>query len=83
MIPSGGACAFDAVVVHSISRLSRSIRDRDQTVETIVEESDTELQIVFSGFGTVSDSSAHVMASRQTSLNEKQRASFRTVLGEP
>ncbi len=34
---------YDAVVANSVSRISRSIRDLDQTVETIVDESDTTL----------------------------------------
>ena len=37
------------MVVHSISRLSRSIRDLDQTVEAIVEESGAELHIISEG----------------------------------
>ena len=40
----------DAVVVHSVSRVSRSIRDLDRTAEQIVEESDTELHIISEGF---------------------------------
>lgn len=46
---------YDAVVVHSISRLSRSIRDLDQTVETIVEESDTQLHIISEGMRITGD----------------------------
>lgn len=41
---------FDAVVVHSVSRISRSIRDLDDTVERIVEDSGTALHIVSEGF---------------------------------
>jgi len=37
---------YDAVVANSVSRISRSIRDLDQTVETIVDDSDTELHII-------------------------------------
>lgn len=40
---------FDALVVHSVSRLSRSIRDLDQTVEFVVDNSDTELHIISEG----------------------------------
>jgi DNA invertase Pin-like site-specific DNA recombinase len=40
---------YDAVVANSVSRISRSIRDLDQTVETIVDESDTELHIISEG----------------------------------
>lgn len=40
---------YDAVVVNSISRVSRSIRDLDETVDRIVEESDTELHIISEG----------------------------------
>lgn len=40
----------DAVVVNSVSRVSRSIRDFDQTVEHIVEENDTALHILSEGF---------------------------------
>jgi DNA invertase Pin-like site-specific DNA recombinase len=40
---------YDAVVANSVSRISRSIRDLDQTVETIVDESDTELHIIAEG----------------------------------
>lgn len=41
---------LDAVVVHSVSRISRSIRDLDQTVETVVEDNATELHIISEGF---------------------------------
>lgn len=41
---------FDAVVVNSVSRISRSIRDLDRTVETIVDENDTALHIIGEGF---------------------------------
>lgn len=40
---------YDAVVTHSVSRLSRSIRDLDQTVEKIVDDNDTELHIISEG----------------------------------
>lgn len=45
--------AYDAVIVHSVSRISRSIRDLDRTVERVVEESDTELHIIKEGFQLV------------------------------
>jgi len=45
-----GAGAVDAVVTHSVSRISRSIRDLDATSETIVEENDTEFHIISEGF---------------------------------
>jgi DNA invertase Pin-like site-specific DNA recombinase len=41
---------FDAVVVHSVSRISRSIRDLDQIVERIVEENETALHIISESF---------------------------------
>ena len=41
---------FDAVVVHSVSRIARSIRDLDRTVERIVDESKTALHIISEGF---------------------------------
>jgi DNA invertase Pin-like site-specific DNA recombinase len=41
---------LDAVVCHSVSRVSRSIRDLDQIVETIVEDNATELHIISEGF---------------------------------
>jgi DNA invertase Pin-like site-specific DNA recombinase len=41
---------YDAVVVNSVSRISRSIRDLDDTVDRIVAESDTALHIVSEGF---------------------------------
>jgi DNA invertase Pin-like site-specific DNA recombinase len=44
------AGTFDAVVVHSVSRISRSIRDFDDTVDRIVEDADTALHIVSEGF---------------------------------
>lgn len=49
------AGTFDAVVVHSVSRVSRSIRDLDRTVERVVEESDTALHIISEGFSLVPD----------------------------
>lgn len=41
---------YDAVVVHSVSRISRSIRDLDQIVERIVETNETALHILSEGF---------------------------------
>jgi DNA invertase Pin-like site-specific DNA recombinase len=41
---------FDAVVAHSVSRVSRSIRDLDRTVERVVDDSDTELHIISEDF---------------------------------
>jgi DNA invertase Pin-like site-specific DNA recombinase len=40
---------YDAVVVNSVSRISRSIRDLDDTVTEIVEEGDAELHIISEG----------------------------------
>lgn len=56
---------YDAVVVHSISRLSRSIRDLDQTVETIVEESGTELHIISEGMQITGDEDPYQTAMMQ------------------
>ena len=44
---------FDAVVVHSVSRLSRSIRDLDRIVDQIVEDNNTRLHIISEGFDFV------------------------------
>ena len=41
---------LDAVVVHSVSRLSRSIRDLDRIAERIVQENETALHILSEGF---------------------------------
>ena len=43
----------EAVIVHSVSRISRSIRDLDRTVERIVEDSETALHIISEGFHLV------------------------------
>ncbi|MFC7074684.1 recombinase family protein [Halovenus rubra] len=40
---------YDAVIANSISRISRSIRDLDETVEHIVDNSNTELHIISEG----------------------------------
>jgi DNA invertase Pin-like site-specific DNA recombinase len=44
---------FDRVVVHSISRVARSIRDFEATVDRIVEENNTAVHIVSEGFDLV------------------------------
>jgi len=41
---------LDAVVANSVSRISRSIRDLDKTVEEIVDSNGTELHIIDEGF---------------------------------
>ena len=41
---------FDAVVVNSVSRLARSVRDFEDVVDRIVEDADTELHIISEGF---------------------------------
>jgi DNA invertase Pin-like site-specific DNA recombinase len=41
--------SYDAVVVNSVSRISRSIRDLDETVDRIVDQADTELHIISEG----------------------------------
>lgn len=41
------------VVVHSVSRIARSIRDLDRTVDRIVHEGDAQLHIVSEGFELV------------------------------
>jgi len=41
---------IDAIAVHSVSRLARSIRDLDQIAETIVDENHTDLHIISEGF---------------------------------
>jgi DNA invertase Pin-like site-specific DNA recombinase len=48
---------YDAVVVHSVSRISRSIRDLDRTAERIVEGNDTEFHIISEGFELVPERS--------------------------
>lgn len=47
--------SYDAVVVNSVSRISRSIRDLDRTVERIVEDAGTELHIISEGFRLAPD----------------------------
>lgn len=46
---------ISAVVVHSVSRIARSIRDLDRSVERIVNNSSTELHIISEGFELVPD----------------------------
>ena len=46
----GNSQAVKAVVSHSVSRISRSIRDLDETADEIVEQGDTELHIISEGF---------------------------------
>jgi len=41
---------LDSVVVHSVSRLARSIRDLEQTTDEVVEENNTSLHIISEGF---------------------------------
>lgn len=48
---------IDAVIVHSISRMSRSIRDLDRTAERIVEDNGCELHIVSEGLTLTDDQS--------------------------
>lgn len=46
---------LDAVVVHTVSRLARSIRDLDQVADTIVDENETDLHIISEGFDLTTD----------------------------
>ena len=56
MIDDVKAGELDALVVHSVSRLARSIRDLDRIAETIVDDNDTNLHIISEGFDlTASD----------------------------
>lgn len=57
MMDDVNAGDLDAVVVHSISRISRSIRDLDRTVERIVEDNGVEFHIVSEGL-RISDDEA-------------------------
>ncbi|WP_181693278.1 recombinase family protein [Natronomonas sp. LN261] len=41
---------FDAIVVHSVSRIARSIRDFEDTVDRVVDDAGTELHIISEGF---------------------------------
>lgn len=47
------AGVLDSVVVHSVSRLARSIRDLSRIVDTVVEKHDTSLHILSEGFDLV------------------------------
>ncbi|RLM53176.1 recombinase family protein [Halobellus sp. Atlit-31R] len=55
MLADVDAERFDSVVVHSVSRMSRSIRDLDKTAERIVEDAGAELHILSEGFNLVPD----------------------------
>ena len=55
----------DAVVANSVSRVSRSIRDLDKTVETIVDEHDAELHIVSEGLKMTGDNDPYQKAMLQ------------------
>lgn len=55
---------IDAVVVHSVSRLARSIRDLDQTVEQIVER-DCEVHVVSEGLQMTGDDDPYQRAMLQ------------------
>ena len=56
---------FDAVVVHSISRMSRSIRDLDQTVEGIVEDGGAEMHVISEGITLTGDDDPYQRAMLQ------------------
>jgi len=56
---------IDAVVVNSVSRLSRSIRDLDQTVETVVDTHDVELHIISEGLRIIGDEDPYQKAMLQ------------------
>jgi DNA invertase Pin-like site-specific DNA recombinase len=55
----------DAVVANSVSRVSRSIRDLDKTVETIVDEHGSELHIVSEGLRMTGDNDPYQKAMLQ------------------
>lgn len=57
--------AVDAVVANSVSRVSRSIRDLDKTVETIVDEHGSELHIVSEGLRMTGDNDPYQKAMLQ------------------
>jgi DNA invertase Pin-like site-specific DNA recombinase len=46
---------FDAIVVNSVSRLARSVRDFEDVVDRIVEDAGTELHIISEGFEITDD----------------------------
>jgi DNA invertase Pin-like site-specific DNA recombinase len=56
---------IDAVVANSVSRVSRSIRDLDKTVETIVDDHDSELHIVSEGLRMTGDNDPYQKAMLQ------------------
>lgn len=55
----------DAVVANSVSRVSRSIRDLDKTVETIVDEHGSQLHIVSEGLRMTGDNDPYQKAMLQ------------------
>ena len=55
----------DAVVANSVSRVSRSIRDLDKTVEQVVDEHDSELHIVSEGLRMTGDNDPYQKAMLQ------------------
>lgn len=55
----------EAVVANSVSRVSRSIRDLDKTVETIVDEHGSELHIVSEGLRMTGDNDPYQKAMLQ------------------
>jgi len=55
----------DAVVANSVSRVSRSIRDLDKTVEKIVDDHDSELHIVSEGLKMTGDNDPYQKAMLQ------------------
>ena len=48
---------FDAIVVNSVSRLARSVRDFEDVVDRIVDDAGTELHIINEGFELTPDDS--------------------------
>ena len=55
MLGDVDAGEFDAVVANSVSRISRSIRDLDDTSKRIVDENETALHIISEGFDLLPD----------------------------
>lgn len=55
----------DRVVVNSVSRISRSIRDLDKTVERVVDDSDAELHIISEGLRMTGESDPYQKAMLQ------------------
>jgi DNA invertase Pin-like site-specific DNA recombinase len=64
MIEQVKAGKVDAIVVHSVSRLARSIRDLDQTVDMMLEH-DTEVHIVSEGLKMTGDDDPYQRAMLQ------------------